>query len=189
MSLKIEDDHCHYIVPRKKRRCRMLIKPGHYYCGEHRHLQEKPFSETKERENHDRIPCPLDPKHSCAAKSLDKHLKKCPSKLLPSPNYVSNGINVNKDNLKVGGLTLSKSTDEQLLDLISRLNKVYDECIKDKINVEIFKHEIIENELKQDHVGPSASKHLVQNSSLLGHLEALNTFKVCLQFFDTVFCS
>ena len=76
----------------------------------------------------------------------------------------------------VNGLTISKSSDEQLLDLIERLEKVYDKIVK--IQTEILKHQLIEDELEQEHIGPSAAKHLVQNSSLLGHLEDLGTFKV-----------
>ena len=38
MNSVSSSEHCHYVVPRKKRRCRMLIKPGNLYCGEHSHL-------------------------------------------------------------------------------------------------------------------------------------------------------
>ena len=177
MSSNSESDHCHYVVPRKKRRCRMLIKPGRFYCGEHSHLLDN-SNEKVEQKDDSRIPCPLDPKHSCLAKSLEKHLKKCPSKVQPCPNYVKPGINVLKDDTKIGGLALSKSSDEQLLNIISRVNKVYDEFVKDTITKEVLKHDLIETELKQDHIGPSASKHLVQNSSLLGHLEQMKALSV-----------
>ena len=183
-----QNEHCHYVVPRKKRRCRMLIKPGHVYCGEHSHLLEKPANSNQDDIKDEifddkRIPCPLDPKHSCAAKSLEKHLKKCPSKLKPNPDYVSKGINMIQitSPATVNGLTISKSSDEQLLDLIERLEKVYDKIVK--IQTEILKHQLIEDEIEQEHIGPSAAKHLVQNSSLLGHLEDLGTFKVIFCIF------
>ena len=183
-----QNEHCHYVVPRKKRRCRMLIKPGHVYCGEHSHLLEKPANSNQDDIKDEifddkRIPCPLDPKHSCAAKSLEKHLKKCPSKLKPNPDYVSKGINMiqSTSSASVNGLTISKSSDEQLLNVIERLENVHDKIVK--IQTEILKHQLIEDEIEQEHIGPSAAKHLVQNSSLLGHLEVSGTFKVNLIFF------
>ena len=41
MSEFSSTDHCHYIVPRKKRRCRMFTKVGKRFCGEHSHLLEE----------------------------------------------------------------------------------------------------------------------------------------------------
>ena len=32
---KTEDFRCKYVIPRKKRNCRMLVKAGNDFCGEH----------------------------------------------------------------------------------------------------------------------------------------------------------
>ena len=29
---------CHFFVQRKKRNCRMMVKSGHKFCGEHAHM-------------------------------------------------------------------------------------------------------------------------------------------------------
>ena len=84
----------------------MSVKPGAQYCGEHspipsteqdlgkekdgfpppsqngfpHHLKmlitgNKPISEL-------RVPCPYDPKHTCFASKMDKHLRICNSKVI-----------------------------------------------------------------------------------------------------------
>lgn len=157
----------------------MLIKPGHTYCGEHSHLlggDKSTGTSTNPDQDCDRIPCPLDPNHSVSAKRLESHLQKCPSKQTSVPDYISKGINLPKELDNVQGLTVSSSSDDQLQSVIQRIEKIYSEEIEGKIPFEILKHPLIEEEIEKEHIGNSASKHLVQNSSLLGHLNKLNTF-------------
>lgn len=52
-------NHCQYFVVRKKRYCRMTLKAGYNYCGEH-----LPSNIPHTNDNSDeylRVPCPLDP--------------------------------------------------------------------------------------------------------------------------------
>ena len=94
-------DRCQYIVPRKKRRCRMLVREGNSYCGEHLHLfpyegpsksdETKQESTLKHKLPADRMACPNDPMHSCKASKLEKHLLVCPSKPKPKVDYISEG--------------------------------------------------------------------------------------------------
>jgi len=162
-------EHCHYVVPRKKRRCRMTIKPGHFYCGEHSHLLNKSDQSNVVTED-DRIPCPLDPKHSCSAKRLQSHLKKCPSKQGDLPDFISPQINVPKETEDFKGLTVSNSSDQDLVKMIGKINDIYEKAINSLIKKEILKHPLVEDKIVQEHIGAAASKHLVQNSSLLQHL-------------------
>lgn len=58
----IEPIHCKHFVTRKKRYCRMTVKEGEEYCGEH---QSEETSKNHSDDNNDsqkRIACPLDPK-------------------------------------------------------------------------------------------------------------------------------
>lgn len=70
------------------------------------------FSEIKKESGDEkRIPCPLDPKHSCAESRLESHLKKCPAKQQFQPSYISKQVNIPKiefDGNKL--LTLSSAT-------------------------------------------------------------------------------
>uniref|UniRef100_A0A182FWE6 tRNA:m(4)X modification enzyme TRM13 n=1 Tax=Anopheles albimanus TaxID=7167 RepID=A0A182FWE6_ANOAL len=80
---------------RKKRLCKLTVGPGREYCGEHEPVHKPAAVATaaataatsKQQDGNglpetaipltDRIPCPLDPKHSVAAAKLEKHLKIC----------------------------------------------------------------------------------------------------------------
>ena len=172
-----ENEHCHYVVPRKKRRCRMLVKTGNYYCGEHSHLLDKKEETKPQKVDEDRIPCPLDPKHSCSAKRLQSHLQKCPSKQGNLPDYISPGINVPKNNCDCEKMTVSNSTDEELLSMIKKINEIYENEVESMITKEYLKHPLVEAEIDQEHIGASASKHLVQNSSLLQHLSQIGALE------------
>lgn len=54
---------CGYTVPTKKRPCRMLVKVGKKFCGEHAVLEQNdtPADGTQPTE-YARMPCPYDPK-------------------------------------------------------------------------------------------------------------------------------
>ena len=112
--IRPEPGSCGFYVQRKKRFCKMSVKPGAQYCGEHSPLPvtehdlggstsgsptpllsysptplpgNKPISEL-------RVPCPYDPKHTCFATRMEKHLKICNSKPLAIlPPYMVPGIN------------------------------------------------------------------------------------------------
>ena len=67
------------------------------------------------------------------------------------------------------------------MDIISQIDKIYkNKC--ENITLENLKHPLLEEEIGKEHIGNAASKHLVQNSSLLGHLQKLGTFEVSLIF-------
>ena len=68
-------------------------------------------------------------------------------------------------------------TDEELMDIIDKIDIIHqNKC--EKISLEVLKHPLLEEEIGKEHIGNTASKHLVQNSSLLGHLQKLGTFEV-----------
>ena len=173
---KKEPTRCSYVVPRKKRNCRMLVKPGKKYCGEH----DITKSIDKVNNHSDgatdiRIVCPNDSKHTCNSNRLEKHLKVCPSKPKPVPEFCSKGINsaprpINETKNK---LTVGSATDKQLIDIIKRIEKFYkDQCFDERIKTEILTHNVVESHiLENPDFGPAALKHLKQNSSLLAYLE------------------
>lgn len=58
-----KEAHCKHFVRRKKRFCRMTLKKGQEYCGEHLPKPEEQEYEPKTENATDRrIECPLDPK-------------------------------------------------------------------------------------------------------------------------------
>lgn len=172
-----EPGQCGFYVQRKKRFCRMVVKPGAQYCGEHtplpsteQELGMKPICEL-------RVPCPYDPKHTCFATKMEKHLKICNSKPpLILPQYIVQGINsgagrpadtkLNKEKLTIGNVS-----DEKLINIIGQLMSTYKKFVEGKIIMESLEHTAMEEELNKPEYGPSVLKHLIQNSSLLGQLD------------------
>lgn len=156
----------------------MSVRPGAQYCGEHspmpateQELGIKPISEL-------RIPCPYDPKHTCFATKMEKHLKICNSKpaaVLPDhvvPGVNSGGLDVVEQAKEARvGLTISNVTDEKLINIIGMLMSTYKKYVEGQIVLEPLEHTVLEEELNRPEYGPNVLKHLIQNSSLLGQLD------------------
>jgi len=168
---------CGFYVQRKKRFCRMIVKPGAQYCGEHQplpvtehELGMKPISQL-------RVPCPYDPKHTCFATKMERHLKICNSKpLAVLPDYLVPGVNSGDGrpvDEKQGKekLTVSTVSDEKLINIIGQLMSTYKKYVEGQIEMEPLEHTVLEEELNKPEYGPSVLKHLIQNSSLLGQLD------------------
>jgi len=174
--IRPEPGSCAFYVQRKKRFCKMSVKPGAQYCGEHspipateQDLGNKPISEL-------RVPCPYDPKHTCFASKMEKHLKICNSKP-PSllPPYLVPGVNLGDPSPDAGGkqekLSVGNVSDEKLINIIGQLMATYKKCVEGQIEMEPLEHTVLEDELSKPEYGPSVLKHLIQNSSLLGQLD------------------
>ncbi|XP_061634548.1 tRNA:m(4)X modification enzyme TRM13 homolog isoform X2 [Phyllopteryx taeniolatus] len=172
---------CAFFVDKKKRFCKMLVAKGHKFCGEHANMDTNVYEDGGRR----RIACPLDPKHSflfhlsfgkstnCSDKffccvvstvsedKLHKHLKKCNSRGKPKAVYYVENINAgsadqNEQTLPQVSLCERSATQlRHLLDTLNAASKVFQEEANNPKN------------------GDSAHKHLKQQSSILGHLEAL----------------
>ena len=56
-SESINDTTCAYYVPRKKRNCKMNVKSGKRFCGEHANFDKE---DVTVEENIARMTCPFD---------------------------------------------------------------------------------------------------------------------------------
>lgn len=63
-----EPPHCNHFVSRKKRYCRMTVRPGEQFCGEHQPARGANDTESDKI----RIVCPLDPKQFVLRKNYIK---------------------------------------------------------------------------------------------------------------------
>lgn len=154
---------CHHYVVRKSRYCKMIVKAGASYCGEHLTGGEG------------RVPCPLDPAHSCPAQGLAKHLLVCNSRAPDTrPVYLVPGINKGDcDNCEESGrekVNIADISDDKLLELIDLVRKTFNNFFENGIHTEQLEHELMKEELLNKEYGKSVMKHHVQNSSLLAHL-------------------
>lgn len=155
-KLRMDDvKTCKHFVTRKKRFCKMTVAKGKEYCGEH----EPPKQDTEEELSEaDRIPCPLDGKHSVFRRNLQKHLKICNArKRTDLPDYIQQGINAGSDcegEIAGESMKLSDIPKEELDSLISKIEKLYDENVNDKIKPHSNQsHEILSEELKNEDYG------------------------------------
>lgn len=66
-----EELHCKHFVVRKKRFCRMTVKKGEEYCGEHQINSCEPVDSKNLDKSKQRVICPLDNKQlSCYIKNI-----------------------------------------------------------------------------------------------------------------------
>jgi hypothetical protein len=109
---------------------------------------------------------------------LSSHLEKCPSKPQALPGYVQLGVNSTPGLANDSKLSIRDVSDEKLIEIIDRVDKIYESEIR--IKDEIQTHAIVEEEMSRNSsfFGPEVLKHLVQNSSLLGSLSSKELLNV-----------
>ncbi|KAG2221569.1 hypothetical protein INT45_002583 [Circinella minor] len=170
---------CHYYVTRKRRYCSLPAKMTNKYCGEHLTQQEQ-----SEGDQAKRIPCPYDNSHTVYEKDLEIHMKtKCNSR--PREPDVYHHLNINctiplsieelefQKNIYshkqmhaqpwITRVQLSELSKQELTTLINKVKHIH----VPEIELSILKHHVTESKrqnLKQ-------TKHLDQQSSLLGHMK------------------
>ncbi|KAI4792593.1 hypothetical protein KUCAC02_033291, partial [Chaenocephalus aceratus] len=156
---------CGFFVEKKKRFCKMIVARGNVFCGEHA---------TQEEGSCRRIVCPLDPKHTVSEDKLQKHLKKCNSREKPKPAYYVENINAGAADAgeALQQVSLCDLSRTQLQSLLDKL-KTAATGLQCDIEDGFLSHPVVQEELDDPKNGDSAHKHLKQQSSLLGHMEAL----------------
>ncbi|XP_042881636.1 tRNA:m(4)X modification enzyme TRM13 homolog isoform X2 [Penaeus japonicus] len=158
---------CNFYVKKKRRFCRMLVRPGLNYCGQH--LVEEPDADKSYQRK--RIPCPLDPKHSCFEDNLEHHIVKCNAREMTNLPYMKHNINQRADIKEEPIKTpLSALSDQELLAFIAKVEKAHQDHVG-PIEESILHHSALDEEMKTPGYGQSVIRHLDQNSSLLGHLD------------------
>ncbi|XP_077602324.1 tRNA:m(4)X modification enzyme TRM13 homolog isoform X1 [Crocuta crocuta] len=162
------EGRCSYYVEKKKRFCRMVVAAGKRFCGEHAGAAE-------EENARKRILCPLDPKHTVYEDQLAKHLKKCNAREKPKPDFFIQDINAGlKDETEIPEqlVPISSLSEEELEKLIKKLRKAC-EGLNATLKDQIMSHPALHDALNDPKNGDSATKHLKQQASILGHIEKL----------------
>ncbi|XP_012055860.1 PREDICTED: tRNA:m(4)X modification enzyme TRM13 homolog [Atta cephalotes] len=165
----MDSNHCMHFVERKKRFCRMTVQKGHQYCGEHqRDLAGSNIG-------NERVPCPLDPTHTCYRSKLTKHLGVCNVKrrLDAQPTFVVEGTNLDDESIVTPPRVPLSQLDGSIIRMVIRkIHAAYDEL--PEFSQTILRHNVLEDKLNDETSGNKVRKHLLQNASLLGHLEQAN---------------
>ncbi|KAI6230822.1 TRNA:m(4)X modification enzyme TRM13 [Aphelenchoides fujianensis] len=142
-----DDPHrCEYVVPRKKRQCRMLTKKGNQFCGEH--LVHDPNNST-------RIVCPNDSSHTVKQKDLEDHLKRCNARL-PEAAWIR------KDEFR-------RPDDEEINAVVKLIDAAYEAVEKEVVHLPA--RSFYEQHMKAEaERSQRKDKQLVQFASIIDHL-------------------
>ncbi|XP_016918188.2 tRNA:m(4)X modification enzyme TRM13 homolog [Apis cerana] len=170
-----EKSHCMYFVKKKKRYCRMTVKTGNKFCGEHQEVSLDCLD--KQKSQNKRIKCPLDPTHTCYESKISKHLKVCNAKRLidAQPSFIVKGINSNEICETSQRVPLSELNELIINTVIDKIKNVYEKL--PEFPEIILEHQILKDKINDVSCGKIVKKHLIQNSSLLSHLECANLIK------------
>ncbi|KAK3890177.1 hypothetical protein Pcinc_005855 [Petrolisthes cinctipes] len=158
---------CNFYLERKRRKCNMLVKAGREYCGQHLVADRGKEGSSQYK----RIPCPLDPKHSCFEHRLEHHVAVCNARSKGQVTYVDPDCNLRVPTLHdLPKITIAALSDDQLLSFLSRVKVAHSEHVG-SVEVDVLRHEVVETVAGE--VGrtvPGGTRHSEQNSSLLAHL-------------------
>ncbi|XP_056133503.1 tRNA:m(4)X modification enzyme TRM13 homolog isoform X3 [Lampris incognitus] len=158
---------CGFYVERKRRFCKMVVGIGNQFCGEHANAEN---GNTKRR-----IPCPLDPKHTVFENCLSQHLKKCNNRDKPKPVYYVEDVNAGSGDEDVldDQIALAQRSKAELDVYLQKLKTAVKEFDL-KLDESILSHPVLNQELDNPKNGDAAFKHLKQQASILGNMEALS---------------
>ncbi|XP_063366430.1 tRNA:m(4)X modification enzyme TRM13 homolog [Cydia amplana] len=155
---------CQFFVQRKKRLCRMTVKPGRQYCGEH---EPQPNAEADQMDK--RIPCPNDPKHTCYASKLLKHLAICNARRTEQPPYIMHNINAPEAVDTCPRRPLGSYPKDALAKVIDKVNHLYAKHVEGHITAQPPRpiHRAVLPEFSEEDRAESSRRHLRQVSALL----------------------
>lgn len=115
---------------------------------------------------------------TCFLSKLEKHLKVCNAKQDNLPTYIVKNINSGNEHDSVCAIEtsqrqLSKIPIKEIKLVLTKITNIYNKTIKETIQEKILASEILTNHLNDNpEFGATTRKHLVQTSSLLGHIDA-----------------
>lgn len=169
------ENNCKHFVARKKRYCKMTVKTGQEYCGEHQKVSE--ITSPEETQLGLRIVCPLDRKHTCYAHNLKKHLKICNARIkavepyiVKDVNYKDNPNDLANDYFKL----LSEFDTNEIKETVKKVDNVFKNLIEGNISEKIAEFKLVEEEISKPEFGDKTKKHLKQASSIMGILQQNN---------------
>ncbi|KAK6057242.1 methyltransferase TRM13 [Cooperia oncophora] len=177
---------CAFVLPKKGRNCRMLTREGQKYCGEHANFQE---------DNEDRIPCPNDPKHtvgsSCtsAASSESRFFfefsscpmrkcnrSRCNSRIVEE-QWIVKDVNAMVGETKFTAKIDRRPSEEEIARTIEKLQRCYSSICHELAVDQAHCVEVDEHLEQACNLSESKRKHLIQQSSIIGHLERVGLLR------------
>ncbi|CAG9536706.1 unnamed protein product [Cercopithifilaria johnstoni] len=168
-------ERCSFVLKKKNRKCRMLVKYGQKYCGEHAICDVL---------NEDRVVCPNDPKHTVNKSQLQKHLSSRCNSRLPEEPWIVENFNLTGSPKEVE--PWYRPTNGELLRVREMVERIYDQIAND-ITDSFLKNDYIESCVAD--LSKVNKKHIWQISSIIEHLRVVdllnNDERWCLIDFGT----
>ncbi|MFH4983430.1 hypothetical protein AB6A40_010139, partial [Gnathostoma spinigerum] len=159
---------CSYMLPKKRRLCRMLVKPGKMFCGEH---------EIFDPDNEERVVCPKDPGHTVNKSELAFHLTKRCNSRLPTEPWVVKNINVVEPNRREADCETETAFEERIVRVATIVELAYGD-IASSVSDEVKTTSVVEEYIKsQKTINATRLKHLRQLSSIIGYLNVNGLLK------------
>lgn len=159
-------NQCEFFMKNKGRRCAMQRKKDHKFCSEHiLHDTTDAAAEVKS----ERVPCPLDPKHSVWAKDLEKHMAKCPGREVEEHDawYEKNA------NTELTGYKNAETFVEEELSEKELFDKYIAKLREYAVTVEPLEmRSEMHPGLTERLGGKETKRHIAQQSSLIGNMKA-----------------
>ncbi|CAG5057789.1 unnamed protein product [Parnassius apollo] len=163
---------CQFYVIRKKRLCRMTVRPGKQFCGEHE-PHPNPMTDDGQLRDDTRIPCPNDPKHTCYVSKLQKHLLICNARQREEPEYIVRNVNISPMIDVSSRRPLNEYAPYDIQKVIDKVNLLYNDHVEG--NIETVPEKPIHQTVLEDFSTPgrteSSLRHLRQASSILYLIE------------------
>ncbi|CDK27501.1 unnamed protein product [Kuraishia capsulata CBS 1993] len=163
---------CTFYIEAKKRHCGMTRHAANKFCSEH--LAKSNHSPTVQVANgleFKRVPCPVDPKHTVWEHKLAKHVQKCSSLAKP---ITASWFELDCNSCKVTDNVLKgHPTDEEFVAFVEKLEKIYEVCGFAEIPLEQLTYEKEGLQERFEILKESNQKHVIQQSSMIQHLEQL----------------
>lgn len=163
-----EKEVCAIFIPRKNRFCKMKPVTGFKYCPQHSHLCPEQNSKMGIR-----IPCPLDPSHTCYLSKLEKHKKKCNAREKDKPPYYKQNVNAGDISESSPKISIHDVSDEELLCLINKVEEHFKKVVPPLMEIKTL-HPFLEKEIQESEAGTHSLKHIHQQASLLYIMEKYN---------------
>ncbi|VDN21074.1 unnamed protein product [Cylicostephanus goldi] len=138
----------------------------------------------------DRIPCPNDPKHTVDRKSLEQHLLRLQACLRVWRRYVFRcnsrvaeeewlikDVNAVEGETKFTDKIDRRASEEDVCRVVEKLKKCYESVYAEVSTAQLHTDEIEDHLKRNPELSDSKRKHLIQQSSIIGHLDSVDLLR------------
>ncbi|KAK9813423.1 hypothetical protein WJX73_007811 [Symbiochloris irregularis] len=160
---------CQHYLPKKRRNCNFLANTGEQYCGNHLILHAPGAAA-------DRRACPYDSNHIVWSKDLQRHIERCPTRVQQlkkegQPWHCA-GCNARVPPSTGAAVVSEPSANHDVLQIILKLRVLLEQVQPPGGRTAVLLPAECKNLMQPSFERPSDAKHLRQQASIVGHMQA-----------------